>query len=385
MSINSLVLVSPLPKPGLYYGQSVSFQMLIEGIDDLNIPYTVIDLSSPHIAPNGIPSLKRASEYLRILGKYFSKTAFGNKTVYIGIARSRYGFFRDFIMIWFAFFNGHKIVCHVKGGNYHHFYAAQPSWLKYIIRQTLLKVDNILVLGENLRSMYDFEPRLKRKIHVLLNGLPFKGYQKPQPKNLPETPEQPIRILYLSNLIESKGYLDVLEAVKILVEKNDFLVECNFCGKFLTNPSDDTKVTSAEQGKQLFESFVAENKLSKNIMYQGVVFGEKKLNLLQNSHFFVLPTNYHTEGQPVSIIEAMAYGNVVISTDYRAIPDMVINNETGYLVNYGKPNEIAEIICRLRTNPDMYHQISEGAISHFQENFTREAHLEKIIPFLIDK
>ena len=41
------------------------------------------------------------------------------------------------------------------------------------------------------------------------------------------------------------------------------------------------------------------------------------------------------EGQPVSIIEALAFKNIVISTKYRSIPDMIDENIEGFFVDYG--------------------------------------------------
>ncbi|MEM2154879.1 MAG: glycosyltransferase family 4 protein [Nitrososphaeria archaeon] len=358
--------------------------MLVEGLQERKIPYSVVNLSGNDTLPNAPPSLLRFAEYIKILLDYFYKTAFGKKTVYLSIARSRPGFFRDMVMIWFASMNRHRMICHVKGGNYDQFYAKQPDWLQFLIRKTLLKVNSILVLGESLRKMFDFEPKLQEKIHVVPNGLPSKDYIECTPKSLPEDINQPIRILYLSNLIESKGYFDVLEAVKILVKEYGLFVECNFCGKFLTNPSDDLRVLSSQQAKDMFEAFVKTNKLEKNIKYLGLVYGKAKVEILKTSHFFVLPTNYSTEGQPVSIIEAMAYGNVVISTNYRAISDMVIDGKTGYFVPYGCPVEIAENIYKLVKNPSKYTEISASAITHFKKFFTRDAHLNKLISFLIN-
>jgi glycosyltransferase involved in cell wall biosynthesis len=358
--------------------------MLIEGLQEREIPHLVVNLSGNNTVPNATPSLLRFAEYIKILVDYFYKTAFGKKTVYIGIARSRQGFFRDMLMIWFASMNRHHIICHVKGGDYDHFYAKQPAWLQFLIRKTLLKVNAILVLGEKLRGMYDFEPQLQKKIHVVPNGLPCIDYVEPPPKSLPGDISQPIRLLYLSNLIESKGYFDVLEAVKILVKKYGVFVECSFCGEFLANAFDDLKVINPQQARNRFEKFVKTHGLEKNIQYRGLVYGSDKVEILKTSHFFILPTNYSTEGQPVSIIEAMAYGNVVISTNYRAIPDLVIDGKTGYFVSYGCPVEIAENIYKLVKNPSKYTEISRSAITHFKENFTREAHLNKIISFLIN-
>ena len=375
-----VILVGPLPPP--FDGLSTSFQMLVDGVEKQHLPYTVVSLSGKGKSYGGTASWGRALQYLRILLDYFGKSIFGKKTIYITIAQSCHGFFRDFIMIWFAWLNGHRIICHLNGGNYDNFYEAQPKWMQWLIRKTLLKVDNILVLGKRLRDMYNFEPRLKDKICVVQNGLPFALNEAVKPKALPVDKAKPIRILYLSNLIESKGYLDLLEAVRILMKEYEMPVVCHFCGLFLTNKPDDVLVHDAIHGQRLFEDFVTTNNLKKNVAYRGVVSGEEKNRELRDAHFFVLPTNYNNEGQPVSIIEAMAFGNVVVSTDYRAIPDMVIHEKTGFLVPYGQPKVIARVIADTMANPEMYSKISKSALEYFQRHFTREAHLNKIVPIL---
>jgi len=374
-----IILVGPAPPP--FSGQSISFQMLIDGVEKQHFPYTVVSLSGKGTSDGGA-SWGRALQYLKILSDYFRMSIFGRKTIYITIAQSRHGFLRDFVMIWFAWLNSHYIICHLKGGNYGGFYKTQPGWIRWLIRKTLLRVDNILVLGERLRDMYHFEPRLKDKICVVQNGLPFILNEAIKPKALPTDKTKPIRILYLSNLIESKGYLNLLETVRILVKKYKIPVVCHFCGLFLANKPDDVLVHDAAHGQKLFEDFVTTNNLEKNVAYCGVVSGEEKNRELRDAHFFVLPTNYNNEGQPVSIIEAMAFGNVVISTDYRAIPDMVIHEKTGFLVPYGRPEVVAQVIANTTAHPAVYSKMSKSALEYFQRHFTREAHLSRIVPLL---
>ncbi len=375
----SLILVGPLPPP--YGGPSVHFQMLVEEVDKRSISCDVVDLTSKRFQSN-VFALGRVWEYVGILRDYFQKTLFGKRTVYILIAQSRSGFFRDLLMIWFAWLNRHRIICHLRGGNYGNFYAAQPHWLQWLIRRTLRRVDTIVVLSKRLVDMFDFEPLLKPKIRVVPNGLPFAVTAPVEPKTLPVNQSEPIRLLYLSNLVESKGYLDLLEAVHILVGQYGLNIQCHFCGAFMANPSDDVRVRSVEHGQKLFENYVQEQCLQEYVEYKGTVSGVAKIYELGQAHFFVLPTNYSNEGQPVSIIEAMAYGNVVISTDYRAIPDMVVDGVTGRLVPYGQPEVSAHTIADLVANPWQYRDMSRAAIERYQQKFTREAYLARIIPLL---
>jgi glycosyltransferase involved in cell wall biosynthesis len=345
------------------------------------IPCVVVNLGSKRFQSN-VFLWGRVWEYMGILSDYVRKTAFGKKTVYILIAQSRFGFCRDLIMIWFAWLNGHRIVCHLRGGNYDNFYAAQPRWLRWVIRQTLCKADAILILSERLKNLFDFEPTLKSKVYVVPNGLPFVVNAPVEPKTLPADPSEPIRLLFLSNLIESKGYLDLLGAVHILVSQYGLNMRCHFCGVFWANPPDDVRVKSTEHAQKLFQDYVREQSLQEYVKYRGPVSGSAKIDEFRQAHFFVLPTNYDNEGQPVSIIEAMACANVVISTDYRAIPDLVVDGVTGRLVPYGQPAAIAQAIADLVANPRRYCDMSRAAIEHYQQRFTREAYLARIVPLL---
>jgi len=269
---------------------------------------------------------------------------------------------------------------HLHGGNYDGFYAAQPRWLKWLIRATLRQTKAVLVLSKQLRGMFNFEPALENRIVVIPNGLPFQPDDLPQfAKDIKEG--EPIRLLYLSNLIESKGYLDVLEAVRILVKEHKLKVQCRFCGSFM-HVADNMRVKSIENGKQLFMDFVSKHKLGNNVKYAGAVSGRQKQHEFESTDIFVLPTNYYNEGQPISIIEAMAYGCVLISTRYRAIPDMLIEGKNGCFVEYGKPEQIAQAVIKISQSPDNFRQMSKYSIEHFKRHFTRKEHLDRIIPLI---
>lgn len=368
--------------PPIYTGTSMAFQTLVEGFEERGLPHQIVDISSQiEDRKEGRWSWRRVLEYVQILLRYSYKVFGCGKNVYILIAQSRVGFFRDMAMIWFARCWGHRILVHMHGGNYAGFYNAQSLWLKWLIRKTLRCVDTIIVLGEDLRKMYDFDPALKERIRVVHNGLPLQLDDMPASAKEIKKGE-PVRLLYLSNLIESKGYLDVLEAVRILVNGYGLNVNCRFCGLFLCHPTDDVHVESTEHAERLFMDFASEHDLSNFIEYVGVVSGKEKEDELKTAHFFILPTSYDNEGQPVSMIEAMAYGCVLISTRYRAIPDMLIEGKNGYFVEARKPEQIAQTIINASQNPDKFRQMSSYSIEHFGRYFRREAHLNRIIPII---
>jgi glycosyltransferase involved in cell wall biosynthesis len=378
-----LVLVGPLPPP--YAGQSVSFQMLVDAVRERGVPHVVVDLGNGTASEVGRPTVRRALQYGGILQRYLRAVAARPQgTVYITIAQSLHGFARDATMVALARAFGHRVVAHLKGGNYDAFFAAQRAPVQRLIRATLLRCHRILVLGERLRGMYDFEPRLAERIRVVANGLPDASEPRCAPKRLPEAGDGPPRLLFLSNLIESKGWPLVLEAVRLLRDQYGRDVRCDFYGEFQANPADDVRVTSAAHARRLFESFVAEHKLEDRIAWHGTVAGEAKREVLRGAHCFLLPTRYDNEGQPVSIIEAMAYGNVVVSTDYRAITDLVEDGVSGSLVPYGDADRLAAELDLLLGDGERFTRMSAAALERFRGRFTRRAHLNAILPHLLD-
>ena len=380
-----VILVGPLPPP--YHGQSVAFEMLVGGCADRGVPNLVVDIAHGERSTSrlGQATWHRAVEYVRILSHYVRAILQPRTVVYLTIAQSTHGFARDFVMIWLARLLGHRVVCHLHGGNYRAFYDEQARWLQVLIRATLRRADSILILGERLRDAFGFDPQLRPKLQVVPNGLPVRNFQLPPPKRLPArpSPETPVRVLFLSNLVESKGYLDLLEALR-LVRERPFgrAIVALFCGKFMANPADDCRVRDAEHGRRLFDELIERYGLSDQVSYLGPVTGEAKWSVLRDAHIFVLPTYYNNEGQPVSIIEAMAFGNVVISTPYRAIPDLVEDGSTGLLVPPRDPASLADALSALIEDPERYARMSARAIRRFAERFTWEAHVDTLLSHL---
>ena len=161
---------------------------------------------------------------------------------------------------------------------------------------------------------------------------------KGKPRHWDVRADRPLRLLFLSNLIQLKGYYDALEAVAILCSKTSMPLEAVFAGSFQPNPGDKT-MTPPEKARALFLERIETSGLSDVVCYMGAVTGEAKWRLFETNDFFLLPTHFQ-EGQPISIIEAMAHGCIVITTKFRSAPDLVIDGKTGVLVDHGQPEQI---------------------------------------------
>lgn len=362
-------------------GQSVSFQMLLRGLQRHNVNYVLIDYRRHDLSRRGERfGWRRAYEILRLLPRFLQLLLFGpQRTLYILIGQSKMSFLRDFVFVAPAILLGHRVVVHLKGGNYDGFYNKQSTGLQFLIRQTLARVDKIIILSEWLTSCFDFLENSTDKLVIVANALPFEQSEQETPISLKAGDK--IQLLFLSNMIESKGYWALLEACRLLKERQ-IPFSCNFYGGFLPS-SDDTRFDSASEAKEAVANAISEWNLEDSVFWHGPVYGDEKLEALRKAHCFVLPTNYVNEGQPVSIIEALAYGKVIITTRYRAIPDMVQEAHNGFFVDCDSPDQIADLVAWLWQHPEEVTRLSGNSLLKYRTGFTQERHFSEMLSVLL--
>jgi len=375
------LLIGPRSKMNLTHGMSMAFDLLETGFNERNLEYLVIDRSykqSDVVVGSVFFSGIVQTLYL-LLRVYLNLFLVDN--IYITIGTSRAGLLKDALMIWPSWILNKRIVLHLHGGGLLSFYEQNPKFLKSLMQKTYGKSDILIVLGELLRNQFEYLEGYESKIRVVSNSLNIIP-PNVQPKQI--NLKEPFRILYLSNLIPSKGYLDVLKTCHILFNKRDIPIHCDFCGAFISIVDGEIK-QSAEEAEQFFFQRINEYNLNKAVTYHGVVRGDQKASLLESANVLILPTNYPWEGQPISIIEALAFGNPVISTPYRGIPEEVIDGYNGYLVEFGDIDQIVNKVEDMWNSPEQYNQMSKNAIIHYQEHFTREVHLNRLIPLITNE
>lgn len=371
------LLVGDLPPPE--HGSALSFQALCRELGRRGYRCRVVDLSRHRDSAPSRMSWARSAEMLGVLWRFLAGLVERHRRVYIIISQSRAGFVRDMLMVWSASLVGCDVVVHVRGGNYDGFYGQQSRLWRFLIRATLRRTRRIIALSERLRGMYRFDPVVRERVVVVPNGPPtaLPGKARVWAPAVNRT----VRLLYLSNLIQSKGYADVLQAAAMLWREGALQFELVFAGRFMRSADDKVALSSAEAERQLLARIKAEG-LTEVVRYAGPVSGAAKWRLLEASDFLLLPTNYRHEGQPVSIIEAMAHGCVVIATDFRAIPDMVVDGATGALVEYGQPRQIACAVRRIAADAERYTTMSQAAVRRYRERFTQARHLDAMVALL---
>lgn len=108
--------------------------------------------------------------------------------------------------------------------------------------------------------------------------------------------------------------------------------------------------------------------LNVDVIFKGKLSKREWIVLSEEYDFFI--NTSHTDNTPVSVIEAMALGLAVVSTNVGGIPFLIENNTTGVLVNDSDYQAMAQHIITLADNCELAQRITENArmkISSFDE------------------
>ena len=181
--------------------------------------------------------------------------------------------------------------------------------------------------------------------------------------NRSEAASLPVNLLFLSNLIPSKGVYVLLDACRILKDKGlDF--QCNFVGG-------ETK----EIDRARFEAEVQRRGLEGMVRYEGPKYGEEKEEYWRSSDVFVQPT--FEDCFPLTILEAMQHGLPVVSTTEGAVPDMVADGVNGFVCERKDVSGLAGALERLITDASLRMRMGEVGRKRYEEEFTLERFEER--------
>lgn len=279
--------------------------------------------------------------------------------VYFTCSRSILGSIKDILLINLASFKKKKIINHLHGSDFYEFLHNSPKWYRKILFKSYDKVDISIVLVESMKLQFrDFK---SMKIEVIENF-----YDEELDHEIVKKDKTKLSLLYLSNIMVSKGIFELIDAFEKLEKKNDNII-LNIAGDYLSDEH-----MSANKVKKKFEERLFKNN---KIKYLGKIFGLDKIKLLQSSDIFVLPS--YKEAFPISIIEAMVSRNAIVVTDQKYISE-VLTSKNGVLVQKKSVESLVEGIQFLINNKQELIQIQNYNRQVAKKKFSKKKYLKKL-------
>jgi len=171
-------------------------------------------------------------------------------------------------------------------------------------------------------------------------------------------------IVFVGRLEKIKGAHTVLNAIK----------SC---------PSISLKIVGTGTQEQELKQFVVQNGLD-NVSFEGKKTPSETLQLIKNADFLICAPEWY-EVLGFTVVEAMALGKPVIGSAIGAIPEMVIDNHTGFLFEPGNYTQLSELITTLYADEDLIAKMGANArqlITSLINNDKHDEGLKKLVPGL---
>lgn len=349
----------PPPICGESLSNKVLSKFLVNEGYKINKYNTVVDLDFNEI---GKISFKKIIHGLKLIYNFYRNSKEVN-VVYSTMSQSKFGFFKFYPVYKICQLKKIPYIVHLKGNMLPETFRNSNFIIKTLILDVLNNSKKIIVLSELLKNQEPYQIS-STDVKIVKNFAEEKYFVSYKKKIEIINRIPPIKLFYLSNLMESKGVLDVLKAA-LLLKKEKVIFKLKLAGLWQKK----IKKQGEKMIKELGEDYVN---------YLDVVIDKEKKQLIQESHIFILPTYYPQEGQPISILEAMAGGNVVITTKHSGIPDIVKEGINGFFVNKKDPYSILKILLYLFKNKQVIRKISKNNINEARKKYTVDIFGKKI-------
>ncbi|MEJ6392002.1 glycosyltransferase [Gymnodinialimonas sp. 2305UL16-5] len=220
---------------------------------------------------------------------------------------------------------------------YHHYEKPQHLDLK-------LRDADVTVTVSDYNLAYLRETYGAGRLARIYNGLDLTRFQYAPPR------KDATEILAVGRLVEKKGFHILIEAVRLMVEAGQ-TPSCTIIG-------------SGEERDDLAAQ-IADNGMGAYIRLEGPRPQSEVMQAMRRAAVLACPcvvgSDGNRDGLPTVLVEAMALGLPVVSTDVVGIPELVRAGETGLLVPDADPQALADALGRVTNDAALRVTLSEQA------------------------
>jgi len=351
---NKYILIGPVP--GLITGQSSAFQTFLE---NTSLDCVVIDDNT-----QGYSYFQKAYKFFIIIVKVvYNLVRWDVSGLYLSCTRTRLGSIKDILILNIAsFFCVTKICVHLHGMDMTVFRNGLGLLHRMIFDFSYFKSTDVIVLHDKMISQFDFLPDvIKRSVVPNFYSRNIDQIKPPNSAN-----SGGLKVLYLSNMMESKGVRYLVDAV-IKCNSHGANVKLRCAGEFITD--------------SIMEANILKKKLSSkwnnNIIYTGPAYGKDKVELLEWANILVLPSFYPTEAFPLCVLEGMAAGCYIIVSNHNILP-YLIKEDFGSVVESQSSESIFKELMDLSENLARIRVVCKNNYIKSRSDFTVSRYIERL-------
>ena len=285
--------------------------------------------------------------------------------VHLNPSMNMKSYFRDSIFAGICAITGTKMTIFWHGWQWGFEKKTAQKILPYF-RITFGKAESMIILAKEFSEQlktYGYKNPI-HQVTTVADPIFFDLESKFEKPSLKKPTSEGLVLLFLSRIERVKGIYEALDSFEVL--KKEY-------------PSLKLKIAGTG-GELTAATKYIEDKGLQDVELLGWISGEEKAKAFTESDIYLLPS-YHGEGLPCSILEAMAAGLPVISTDVGGIKDFFEDGTMGHVVAMKNSSDISEKLRLIINNPEKIAIMGRYNIEYAKERFTPEmvgSELERI-------
>lgn len=328
----SVLIIGPLP-PAIHTcrnpvgGAAVNFAEMVRQLDRRNFRLEEVDITRPRVnLPRWVSCYVNVMTAMSVIRRVLLRVR-ESQVVLLNLAAGRVWSLGSAIWMICRLFR-RPIALRLFGGDFAETYSDYSRLMRWWADTTYMRCGRVYVQTCEIIRRFPGHSN----IHWFANTRDLTS---------PRTGPRPRvrKLLFISQLRMEKGLREALEACRTLPP------ECHLT--VYGPPMPDTN----------FALFEGHHRAS----YAGVLSPSEIPAALISHDVLVLPTYFSSEGYPGVILEAMQCGRPVISTWWRAIPEVVEHEKSGLLVTPRSSEALKAAIMRLIRDPALYLKLCQGA------------------------
>ncbi|WP_019119388.1 glycosyltransferase family 4 protein [Brevibacillus massiliensis] len=346
--------IGPLPPP--IGGDTVSFSRLVESkvLQEAHLHVEILDTSRKEQESKvgrklDLSDLKN--------GVRFFLQAFRYRKQVDGVlvwANSRFSYTLGLLIVLLFKAYGKQVIMKQFGTCFIEEYRLLPAWYQLLIKKIFSRADYFLLQTRAFcRFFIDVLGLPESSVVHFPNFLPFHPVTRER-RGLAGR----VNCVFVGQIRKEKGVFDILEALR-----KEPKTACFFYGP----------LHAADK-----EEFLRQVEAVPNAVYCGVLDQHQVIETISRYDVLLLPSYHIGEGYPGVILEAFFSCIPVIATNWRMLPEIVLDGHNGYLVSVRSPEEIVQKLRLMAENEQKYIQMCLAA-NETAHHFTEEKVVGEIL------
>ena len=356
--INKILAIGQIPPP--YNGQNVMFEYFVKGnYSKLKIYFINANFSSS-LTDQSKLKIGKLIVILKIIYKsilYKFKYSI-NILYYLPSGSNKIALYKDIFLLFILRKLFSKTIYHIHAGGLSEYFNQYSFIERKMIMCVMGKPDLVIQLSK--MSPADGVLLNAKKIVYIPNGITASKTK------IQKLKDPVINLLYVGLIKESKGIFVLLEALR-KIKETKFLWKMYIVGEFKSSVIKDRAL-----------NFIKRNGLELYVEFPGVKAGPDKEMYFAQADIFCFPSYFECENFPLVLLEAMQYGLPIVTTNWRAIPEIVIEEKTGFLVPIKNSEKLAIRLQELLENKKLREIMGSNGKKEFQKNYLLDIHLKSI-------